>query len=77
MLVYGDAKRVEDPREKIAGMRAGLERLVTARPQIERRAILAELLVEAGELGRGLLDQQLALFGDGRPARGGGGGLRR
>ena len=68
MLVYGDAKRVEDPREKIAGMRAGLERLVTTRPRIERHAILAELLVEAGELEQGLLDQQLALHGDERPS---------
>ncbi|MEO6192268.1 MAG: hypothetical protein ABIS20_04615 [Thermoanaerobaculia bacterium] len=68
MLVYGDAKRVEDPREKVAAMRAGLERLVTTRPRIERHAILAELLVEAGELEQGLLDQQLALNGDERPS---------
>jgi hypothetical protein len=68
MLVYGDAKRVEDPREKVAAMRAGLERLVTTQPRIERHAILAELLVEAGELEQGLLDQQLALNGDERPS---------
>lgn len=68
MLVYGDAKRVEDPREKVAAMRAGLERLVTTRPRIERHAILAELLVEAGELEQGLLDQQLAQNGDERPS---------
>jgi hypothetical protein len=68
MLVYGDAKRVEDPREKAAAIRAGLERLVTTRPRIERHAILAELLVEAGELEQGLLDQQLALNGDERPS---------
>jgi hypothetical protein len=68
MLVYGDAKRVEDPREKIAAMRAGLERLVTTGPRIERHAILAELLAEAGELEQGLLDQQLALHGDERPS---------
>src|SRR5206468_10313688 len=67
MLVYGDAKRVEDPREKIAAIRAGLERLVTVRFPIERHAILVELLVEAGELEQGLLDRQLAENGDERP----------
>jgi hypothetical protein len=67
MLVYGDAKRVEDPREKIAAIRAGLERLVMARPGIERHAILAELLVEAGELEQGLLDRQVAEDGEERP----------
>lgn len=67
MLVYGDAKRVEDPREKIAAIRAGLERLATARLPIERHAILAELLVEAGELEQGLLDRQLAEEGEERP----------
>jgi hypothetical protein len=68
MLVYGDAKRVEDPREKIAAIRAGLERLVAALPRIERHAILAELLIEAGELEQGLLDDQLARNGEERPS---------
>jgi len=68
MLVYGDAKRVENPREKIAAMRAGLERLVTAGPRIERHAILAGLLIEAGELEQGLLDGQLARDGEERPS---------
>ncbi|HEY3566422.1 MAG TPA: hypothetical protein VGP73_00715 [Thermoanaerobaculia bacterium] len=68
MLVYGDAKRVEDPREKIAAIRAGLERLVTTRPRIERHAILAGLLIEAGELEQGLLDDQLARNGEERPS---------
>jgi hypothetical protein len=68
MLVYGDAKRVEDPREKAAAIRAGLERLVTTRPRIERHAILADLLVEAGELEQGLLDTQLAANGEERPS---------
>jgi hypothetical protein len=68
MLVYGDAKRIEDPREKIAAIRAGLERLVTARPRIERHAILAGLLIEAGELEQGLLDGQLARNGEERPS---------
>ena len=66
MLVYGDAQRVEDPREKIAAIRAGLERLVAARPRIERHAILAGLLIEAGELEQGLLDDQLARNGEER-----------
>ncbi|PYQ61275.1 MAG: hypothetical protein DMF53_15390 [Acidobacteria bacterium] len=68
MLVYGDAKRTEITREKIAAIRAGLERLVMARPGIERHAILAELLVAAGELEQGLLDRQLAENGDERPS---------
>ena len=68
MLVYGDAKRVEDPREKAAAIRAGLERLVETRPRIERHAILAELLIEAGELEQGILDAQLVLQGEERPS---------
>src|SRR5947199_859155 len=68
MLVYGDAKRTEITREKIAAIRAGLERLVMARPGIERHAILAELLVAAGELEQGLRDGQLAENGDERPS---------
>ena len=34
MLVYGDAKRVEDPREKMARIRSCLERLETTEPDI-------------------------------------------
>jgi hypothetical protein len=68
MLVYGDAKRVEDPREKAAAIRVGLERLVTTRSRIERHAILAELLIEAGELEQGILDAQLAAYGEERPS---------
>src|SRR4051812_13597642 len=56
MLVYGDAKRLEDPRRKAAAIRRGLERWRTAALPIERHAILAELLVEAGELEQGILD---------------------
>src|SRR3954467_15063686 len=68
MLVYGDAKRTEDPREKIAALCAGLERLGTARLSIERQAVLAGLLIEAGELEQGLLDDQLARNGEERPS---------
>ena len=68
MLVYGDAKRIDDPREKAAAILAGLERLVSTRPRVERHAILADLLVEAGELEQGILDAQLAASGDERPS---------
>src|SRR5215207_1434370 len=68
MLVYGDTKRIEDPREKGARIRAGLERLELIDLPIERHAVLAELLVEAGELEQGLLDHQLALDGEERPS---------
>ena len=68
MLVYGDAKRVEDPREKAARIRAGLAGLESAALPIERRALLAEMLVEAGELEQGLRDHQLVLHGEERPS---------
>lgn len=67
MLVYGDAKRVENPREKAVRIREGLERLALPGLRIERHAILADLLVEAGELEQGLLDQQLAACGEEKP----------
>ena len=68
MLVYGDAKRIEDPRKKVAAIRAGLERLVATHSRIERHAILVELLIEAGELEQGILDSQLAATGEERPS---------
>jgi len=68
MLVYSDAKRVEDPREKAVAIRAGLERLVATVPRVERHAILADLLIEAGELEQGILDAQLAANGEERPS---------
>lgn len=67
MLVYGDAKRIEDPRQKAAAIRAGLERLGTAAPGIERHALLAGLLVESGELEQGILDARLAAGGEEEP----------
>jgi hypothetical protein len=60
VLVYGDARRLEDPREKAEAIRRGVERWRIATLPIERHAILAELLVEAGELEQGLLDARLA-----------------
>lgn len=59
MLVYGDLRRWEDPRAKAAAMRQGLERWRTTPLPIERHALLAELLVEAGELEQGLLDARV------------------
>lgn len=68
MLVYGDAKRVENPREKAAKIRAGLERLEKVELRIERHAILADLLVEAGALEQGILDHQFASHKEERPS---------
>ncbi|MFL6194400.1 MAG: hypothetical protein ACJ75H_09535 [Thermoanaerobaculia bacterium] len=68
MLVYGDAKRVEAPREKAARIREGLDQLVAASLKIERHALLADLLVEAGELEQGLLDHLFAVHGEERPS---------
>src|SRR4051794_22421898 len=60
MLVYGDARRREDPRQKALAIRRGLKRWRIATLPIERHAILSEVLVEAGELEQGLLDARLA-----------------
>jgi hypothetical protein len=65
VLVYGDARRREDPREKGAAIRRGLERRRAAPLlPIERHALLAELLIEAGELEQGLLDTRMAALGE-------------
>ncbi len=56
MLVYGDARRIEDPRKKAAAIRDGLDRLAAVSLPIERHALVAGLLIEAGELEQGLLD---------------------
>jgi hypothetical protein len=68
MLVYDDTRRVEDPREKAARIRDGLDRLEAVAPRIERHGILAELLVEAGELEQGVLDDLMASLGEERPS---------
>jgi uncharacterized protein YjeT (DUF2065 family) len=71
MLVYGDARRTEDPREKAVSIRRGLDSWKSTRlpiEPIERHALLAGLLVEAGELEQGLLDEQLARTGDEQPS---------
>lgn len=69
MLVYGDAKRIEDPREKAARIRAGLKRLETVELPIERHALLAEMFIEAGELEQGFLDWQFRLDQEERTSR--------
>ncbi|HEX9945091.1 MAG TPA: hypothetical protein VGG03_24035, partial [Thermoanaerobaculia bacterium] len=66
VLVYGDPQRTENPREKASRIRTGLERLESIGLPIERHAVLAELLVEAGELEQGLLDRELAAHGEER-----------
>jgi hypothetical protein len=76
MLVYGDTRRIEDPRRKAAAIRAGLSRLVEPLPPIERHALLADLLIEAGELEQGLLDGELARHGEERPGPVGGAASR-
>jgi hypothetical protein len=76
MLVYGDTRRIEDPRRKAAALRAGLSRLVEPLPPIERHALLADLLIEAGELEQGLLDGELARHGEERPSPVGGAASR-
>jgi hypothetical protein len=65
MLVYGDGERREATAEKMARLRAGL-RTAGPEPRLKRHARLAGLLVEAGELAQGLLDEQLARLGEER-----------
>jgi hypothetical protein len=48
-------------------MRTALARLALPLPPIERHALLAGLLIEAGELEQGLLDEELARHGEERP----------
>jgi hypothetical protein len=65
MLVYGDGERRETTAEKLGRLRASLA--IPAIPAtLERHARLAGLLVEAGELAQGLLDEQLARLGEER-----------
>ncbi len=65
MLVYGDGERRESTAEKMARLRAGLKN-AGPEPRLVRQARLAGLLVEAGELAQGLLDEQLARLGEER-----------
>jgi hypothetical protein len=65
VLVYGDGERLERTAEKLARLRSGLG-APAAGPGLALHAWLAGLLVEAGELAQGLLDEQLARFGEER-----------
>jgi hypothetical protein len=67
MLVYGDAQRVESPREKAARVGVELERLAGVDLRVEHHALLTELLVEAGELEQGLLDHDFRSAGEDQP----------
>jgi hypothetical protein len=71
VLVYGDARRIEEPRRKAEAIRTGLEGLTSPLPASERHALLAGLLIEAGELEQGLRDAELAEHGEERPGRAG------
>jgi hypothetical protein len=63
VLVYGDAKRREEPGAKVERLRSGLAELGDLRPGIERHGALAGLLVEAGELEQAALDERYAQEG--------------
>lgn len=67
MIVYSDLRRDEDTQAKMERIRSGLAALEGMAPGIERHAEIAELLVEAGELEQGLLDDQLEMLGRERP----------
>ncbi len=70
MLVYGDAVRVEDPRQTLAGLERRLETLETPGLAIERHARLSGLFIAAAELAQGLADAAtVAHGGDGRSAQ--------
>jgi len=67
MLVYGDLKHEEETAVKVERIRSGLAAVGDMPPGIERHAEIAALLLEAGELEQGLLDDQLELLGRERP----------
>jgi hypothetical protein len=66
VLVYGDARRIEEPQRKAEAIRTGLERLTSPLTASERHTLLAGLLIEAGELEQGLRDAELAGHGEER-----------
>lgn len=66
MLVYGDAKRVEVTAAKAERIRTALVRLESLSRRIDRHALVADCLVEAGELEQGLADRELAVSGQER-----------
>jgi hypothetical protein len=56
MLVYGDAVRTEDTREKIAGIADALEQVARMRAGVGRHGALVAVFVDAGELAQGIAD---------------------
>jgi hypothetical protein len=56
MLVYGDAVRTEDPREKLAGIVDALEQAARMPAGVRRHGALVAVFVDAGELAQGIAD---------------------
>lgn len=56
MWVYGDRSRTADPRDLLADVEAGLERVRGMPPGLERHAGLVGASILAGELAQGLAD---------------------
>jgi hypothetical protein len=56
MLVYGDAVRTEDTREKLAGIADALEQAARMPAGIGRHGALVAVFVDAGELAQGIAD---------------------
>lgn len=57
MLLYGDAERLEDPRAKLAAVRARLAAAGQGEG-LARHVVLVAALIEAGELAQGLADAE-------------------
>jgi len=68
VLVYGDAPRREDPRDKLGAIGAALRGLPAAAPGIARHQGLVGALIEAGELAQGLADAAFAERGEDAPS---------
>ncbi|TCZ59887.1 hypothetical protein [Roseicella aquatilis] len=60
MLVYGDWVRRADPREVLDGLARRIAALAALPAGIARHAVLAGLLIEAGELAQGIADAEAA-----------------
>jgi hypothetical protein len=60
MLVYGDVPRQEAPRAKLAALARALREVQTLPPGLDRHAMLAAALIDAGELAQGLADADFA-----------------
>lgn len=63
MLVYGDRRRSEDPRQTLEHVSALLGRAGALSPGIARHGLLAGALIAAGELAQGLADAEFAARG--------------